>query len=422
LKSKQVLKFKDTDIGKIPVEWEVKTLGEITDVTKLAGFEFTKFIKYTEEGEIIAIRSLNVKDGFLDLTNIKKIPKKISDALPRSKLFLNDVLLTYTGSLLGDVALIDKNDTYHLAPNVCRLRVKENCIPLFLAYYLRSSIFQNLLHSYTVGSGQPTIPMKNIRIIKIPNPKISEQEKIITIFSNLDSKIQNLQNQNIILEHTAQTIFKSWFVDFDGVTEFKDSKLGQIPKKWNVSNLGSKLITKSGGTPSRNVDFYWINGTINWINSGKVRDFRIINPVEMITKEAMDNSSTKFIPKKTTVIAITGATLGQVSFTEIDSCISQNVVGILETKDLSSEFIYFWIKHIMNILMSSQTGGAQQHINKKIVDDSLLMIPDKQITEKFTNVVKPSFEKIASNCLEIINVNKIFYNILPKLMSGEIQV
>ena len=99
-------------------------------------------------------------------------------------------------------------------------------------------------------------------------PEINEQKRIAQYISKINTKIQNLQNQNHTLEQTAQVIFKSWFVDFDGVTEFEDSELGQIPKGWEVSNIGKKLEVILGGTPSRNNESYWKNGSIPWINSG----------------------------------------------------------------------------------------------------------------------------------------------------------
>ena len=85
-------------------------LGNIADVTKLAGFEFTKFIKYVDEGEIIALRALNLRNGELDLTDIKRIKKDVSDNLVRSKIFANDILLTYTGNSYGDCAIVTENE------------------------------------------------------------------------------------------------------------------------------------------------------------------------------------------------------------------------------------------------------------------------------------------------------------------------
>ncbi|VDN29205.1 unnamed protein product [Cylicostephanus goldi] len=96
-------------------------LGEIADITKLAGFEFTKYIKYNDTGEIIALRALNLRNGQLDLSDIKRIDRNVSDNLVRSRLYKGDILLTYTGNGYGDCALIEENDKYHLAPNICKI-------------------------------------------------------------------------------------------------------------------------------------------------------------------------------------------------------------------------------------------------------------------------------------------------------------
>ena len=95
-------------------------------MTKLAGFEFTKYIKYNNSGEIIALRALNLRQGELDLTDIKRIDKSVSELLPRSKLYSGDILLTYTGNGYGDCALISENDRYHLAPNICKITPDMN--------------------------------------------------------------------------------------------------------------------------------------------------------------------------------------------------------------------------------------------------------------------------------------------------------
>ena len=112
---------------------KIVELGEISNVTKLAGYEFTKHITYNNDGEIIALRALNLSVGQLDLTNIKRIGRSVSEELPRSKLHKGDVLLSYTGTV-GNYAIIEKDDVFHLAPNVCRIRASEKCIPEYLYY------------------------------------------------------------------------------------------------------------------------------------------------------------------------------------------------------------------------------------------------------------------------------------------------
>ena len=196
--------WKDTDLGKIPISWQVLPIGNLGDVTKLAGFEYTKYIKYVEDGEIIALRALNVREGILDLTNVKRIYKSVSDNLIRSKLFVGDILFTYVGANIGQFALVDKNDKYHLAPNICRIRVGEKCLPNFLYSFFRTKYFRENLANYSVGSSQPTLPMGNIRQILILLPPLPEQKAIASVLSSLDDKI-DLLNRHMKSNYVSRT-------------------------------------------------------------------------------------------------------------------------------------------------------------------------------------------------------------------------
>jgi len=111
-------------------------IDEIAEVTKLAGFEFTKHIQYIPDGEIIAVRALNLKDGRLVLEDVKRIDRSVSDGLTRSKLFKHDIVLSYTGTI-GESAQIDENDRYHLAPNVAKITPHiEKVNPHYLFFYI----------------------------------------------------------------------------------------------------------------------------------------------------------------------------------------------------------------------------------------------------------------------------------------------
>ena len=174
-----------------------KSIGEIADVTKLAGFEFTKHIKYNETGEIIALRALNLRNGELDLSDIKKIDRSVSDGLTRSKLYKNDILLTYTGNGYGDCAIIEENDKYHLAPNICKIVPNPDVIePYFLYSYIRSNEFYKQMSSNMTGSGQPTIPMKTIRTLKVPVQEMETQNKIATILQSINQKLRTNRTIN----------------------------------------------------------------------------------------------------------------------------------------------------------------------------------------------------------------------------------
>jgi type I restriction enzyme S subunit len=156
------------------------------------------------------------------------------------------------------------------------------------------------------------------------------------------------------------------------------------------------------------------------LNSGKVNEFRITTASELITEEALLKSATKLLPARTTVIAITGATLGQVSIVEIEACTNQSVVGLIQNEKFSTEYIYFWINFNIKKLISSQTGGAQQHINKGNVEDLHFLVPDIKILNEFKSISHPLFLKVAENCFQINTLGNIRDTLLPRLISGQL--
>ena len=128
------------------------------------------------------------------------------------------------------------------------------------------------------------------------------------------------------------------------------------------------------------------------------------------------------MPAKTTVIAITGATLGQISLLEIDSCANQSVIGIIPNINYPYEFVYPLISSILIDLLKHQTGGAQQHINKNNVESFKIICPPAEIISEYKTIVSPIYSKISDNCFEIEKLQKLRDTLLPKLMSGEIDV
>jgi type I restriction enzyme S subunit len=202
---------------------------------------------------------------------------------------------------------------------------------------------------------------------------------------------------------------------------FEPSELGEIPKGWHLSRLGNEVETFLGGTPSRAEPRFW-GGDIPWINSGKANEFRIIEPSEFITRAGFDSSATKMLPARTTVIAITGATLGQVSVTEIATCANQSIVGVLGSAALPTELIYHWVRERIHDLVASQTGGAQQHINKNDVNDLRVLCPGGPVIAAYFASAQPIFDRIRTCCVESRTLAALRDTLLPKLISGELRL
>ena len=167
---------------------EERTLRSFATVTKLAGFEFTNYVTYSDEGSIIALRGLNVKNGTLDLRDVKYIDKSDLSKLTRSKLHIGDMLFTYVGTI-GQVAVIDEEDKYYLAPNVALIRCdKDVMMPEYMRYYFQSSQFwKTQIERLLQASSMKNISMEKIRQFKLPIPPLEVQQHIVNILDNFDA-------------------------------------------------------------------------------------------------------------------------------------------------------------------------------------------------------------------------------------------
>lgn len=336
------------------------------------------------------------------------------------------------------------------------VRKKNGVDQKYLFYWMASHEFIEEATRASEGTRMPRAQWEYVGRITKAVPPLKEQQAIACILGALDEKIELNRKMNKTLEEMARAIFKSWFVDFDPVRakasvrrahpdwtdeqisraacahlkpeiaglfpdSFEDSELGEIPKGWRASKLGAEVSTVLGGTPSRAEPAYW-GGDVPWINSGKANEFRVIEPSEFITRAGLESSATKVLPERTTIIAITGATLGQISLAEISTCANQSVVGVLGTDLLPSEFIYFWTKEHVDDLLAWQTGGAQQHINKNNVNDLPVLCPSKTAISAFITAARPVFDRIKACCTESHTLAALRDTLLPKLISGELRV
>lgn len=174
-------------------EGKWSNIGDVATVTKLAGFEFTKYVTYSGKGKIIALRGLNVKNGKLDLSDVKYIDNSDLSKLTRSKLKKGDMLFTYVGTI-GQVALIDENDKYYLAPNVALIRCNEEVlIPEYMRYYFQSGQFwKTQIKRLLQSSSMQNIPMEKIRKFQIYIPSLGIQSRIVNVLDNFDAICSDL--------------------------------------------------------------------------------------------------------------------------------------------------------------------------------------------------------------------------------------
>ena len=376
---------------------------------------------YDDKGEFFFINGNNLKDGRISIKNdTKRVP--YSEANKYKKPLNNRTILVSINGTIGNVAKY-RDEKCILGKSACFFNVKENVDLNFIYYVVANQQFKNTITQLATGTTIKNVSLETMRNYTFRIPPLSIQKQIGKILSSLDDRIELNRRINDNLEQQAQALFKSWFVGFEPFKEgkFVDSELGRIPEGWRVERLGSVCKCLLGGTPSRNKEEYW-NGKIAWINSGEINEFRITKPSEYITQEGLKKSATKLLPKKTTVLAITGATLGQVSLLEIDSCANQSVIGLLENEDIFHEYIYPLIKNRIDDLCSHMTGGAQQHINKNNVEQLEILVPPKKILVEYKQIATPIYSLISNICFESQKISKLRDSLLPRLMSGELKL
>jgi type I restriction enzyme, S subunit len=395
--------WKETEVGRIPNDWQLLAIGDFCDVTKLAGFEYTEHFDYVEDGEIIALRALNIREGRLDLSDIKRIYKKVSELLPRSKLFKDDILFTYVGANIGQFALVPENDKYHLAPNICRIRCNYENSSYYLYSYFRTNYFRESLENFSHGSSQPTLPMGSIRKIPIPLPPLPEQKAIASVLSSVDDKIELLNRQNETLEAMAETLFRQWFV----VEAKDDCEEGVIPTEFDftmgLSPPGNTYNEEEIGIPlfQGNADF----------------EFRFPK------KRVYTTDPRRYAEKFDTLISVR-APVGAQNMANEKCCIGRGVAAFRYKHNNSFyTYTYFKLKSLMNeIQQYNETGTVFGSISKSDFQSFEITIPPYDLIEGFQNRVKPIDDKIIRNCFQIRTLEKLRDKLIPKLMSGEIRV
>lgn len=176
-------------LGQVPEHWTIPQIGYHAEVTKLTGFEYTNLWMPTEEGEIIALRGFNIQERYLDLNKTERISTNLSNKLFRSKLFKGDLVLPCTGTL-GNAALIENDDTFHINQNIAKVTFDKNLfVPEFCLYWVTSQPFRQMIDFNNTSGMQPVLLIGDIR--KLPIPLCSRVEQI-EIVNYLDHQTQRM--------------------------------------------------------------------------------------------------------------------------------------------------------------------------------------------------------------------------------------
>ncbi|MGG2954776.1 restriction endonuclease subunit S [Geobacillus stearothermophilus] len=313
-----------------------------------------------------------------------------------------DVLVSTVGQI-GKVSIMDETVAC-IAQNIVALRVKkELLVPDFLYYYLIRDSVQDFLQAMNIGSAQPSIKVPHLLDLTVDIPTIETQKKIVGILKSLDDKIELNLKMNETLEEMAMTLYKHWFVENEDLERVSIEEFGSI--------IG-------GGTPKTTVAEYW-DGNIPWISVKDLNSAVIIETEKKITEAGLNNSSTKLLPPFSTVLSARG-TIGNISIIGKEMTMNQSCYAI-KAKDELDCFVFLTLKSSINTLISQSHGSVFNTITKDTLK-SLELPFNKDFAIKFEKKVKPMFLQILSNTLENKELQDIRDYLLPRLLSGEIDL
>lgn len=416
--------YKKTEFGIIPNEWNVVKLGDYADITKLAGFEYTDYFNgYQDTGEIIVVRGTNIKNNVLDLSDVKTIPKSVSNQLQRSKLSKNDLVFAYVGTI-GPVAIIDENEKYHLGPNTCRITSDECTIHhKFLYTYFASYLIQKEIDKHTSVSAQPSLSMTKIRSFRIITPPLPEQHKIASILSKVDEHIS--QTETIIekTEELKRGLMQQLLTKGIGHTKFKKTEVGEIPEEWDVVKLADiSLELLGGGTPSTAKSEYW-DGDVPWMTSAHISGRYVCSGQKYITQKGLEESATKLVPKDN-ILFVTRVGVGKIAINLINIAISQDITGIIVNKDkANAEFIYWKLLDVAKkMIVSLSQGSTIKGILKSDLANQTIALPPVSEQNKIANILMKIETGIELNQTYLSHLQELKKGLMQDLLTGKVRV
>lgn len=389
------------------------------------------------------LRTPNIKGGKISLNDCRFVEEDTYEKWTRrAKVLRDDVLLTREAPM-GEVGIVDFDDTVFLGQRIMQYRVDRSQLdPHFLLY---SFLSNDLQHQFNMHEGSGSV-VSHIRVpdcskFELNLPPLTIQKEIAGVLKKLDRKITVNQQTNQTLEQMAQAIFKSWFVDFDPVKakmngeqpegmdettaslfpeKLVESELGMIPEGWEVSALSELIKLTGGGTPKRSEETYW-NGDIPWFSVKDVpsgSNVFVVDTDEKITELGLSKSSTKLLPKGTTIITARG-TVGKLALVGTDMCMNQSCYGI-RGKEVGDYYNYFNLKQAVSTLQQNTHGAVFDTITTKTFDTYSLAFGGVELANKFDALIAPLLQKIEANVRQNIELSALRDTLLPKLLSGEI--
>ncbi|HIF9530610.1 TPA: restriction endonuclease subunit S [Photobacterium damselae] len=445
-------------------KWESKLLGELChEIT--VGFVGSMTNEYIDDG-VPFLRSKNIDEYNIKWEDMKYVSQEFHQRLKKSALQAGDVAIVRTGKP-GTTCVIPEDLSEANCSDIVIARVNDEVLcPHYLSYFM-NAMAHGQINAHVVGAVQQHFNVGSAKKLMIPLPTREIQSEIVSVLKTLDDKIKINRQINQTLEQMAQTLFKSWFVDFDPVIDnaldagnpipdelqhraearkavhesegfkplpddmrqlfpdaFEESELGWVPKGWEVSTTGDEFSVKGGSTPSTKNAEFWEGGDIHWTSpkdlSGKT-DKIMLDTERKITTAGLKKITSGLLPENT-VLMSSRAPIGYLALAKIPVAVNQGYIAIPSTTRLSQEYALYWLASSVDEIKGIAGGTTFAEISKKTFKSIQMTVPNKEAVHIFSKLASDYLDKISSNAKEVNTLTKLRDTLLPKLISGELRL
>lgn len=338
----------------------------------------------------------------------------------------DDVLMLWDGERSGLVAI---GYSGVVGSTFAKLSPNDFIDSKYLFYFLDSKF--HWIQGQRTGTGVPHVPknLDKILWVKYPENK-TEQQHIARILSTADAVIEKTQAAIAKYKAIKQGMLQDLFtrgIDVhtgklrpryeDAPELYKESKVGWIPREWEEDVLGNLVSSYSGGTPSRSNEGYY-KGDIPWVTSSEVNQDAIFKTKQHITQEALDNSSAKWVDANTVLVAMYGATAGQISMLRIKATTNQAVLACSTLTEISSDYLYYLLIFNRERLLNKTQGTGQPNLSKSIIDALEVIVPKPNEQQKIAERLKAIDNKLQTEQSYLQKMQSLKKGLMEDLLSG----
>lgn len=369
---------------------------------------------------------------FLRITDIvggsvewKKVPRcEITlHEIRKFELQIGDIVIARTGGSVGSNIAFGGSESTVFASYLVRFRIDAlRADPTYVAQVLQTQLWKSYVASTAEGSAQPQLNAKLMGAFAFPLPPLRTQRAVGSILAVINDRITSCREQASTLESIAAAIFKSRFVDFDGITEFEDSEIGPIPAGWTAVPVRERGTVLGGSTPSTKDESFW-DGEHAWLtpkDMSSVHGPAVWKTARTLTAGGLQVLKSGLSPAGTFVMS-SRAPIGYCGILGVPMAINQGMLAIRESK-LPAWYWYFWTQQHMEMIEAYAGGSTFPEISKKTFGQLVALAPAMGALSDLDALVGPVFTRIERLARQAAALTEIRDALLPKLVSGELEV